>query len=169
MKSLQEQQNQQGMTLIEVIVYFTLFILITFSVVLIMVNFSQSYSSIKGTQRLHSSSVNTLNRIVFEVRNASDINSASGSNLSLEGISGNPIVFSLQSGQLVVDEDGAGPNSPIALTDSKVIVTGVTFSQIGSSGTDNQAVHVELTLETSCGNIMKQATFQTTTSLRGAY
>ena len=154
------------MTLVEVITYSTLLILITSTVVGIMLNFASVYGSIHASNKLRSSTVSAMDRIVYEVRNAQDIDSASGNNLTLTNVSGDTINFTLTSSTITVEENSGGTQD---LTGRDVTAKVLNFEHLGTSDSSNQAVTVVFTLETSYKDTVKQTSFQDTIVLRGAY
>ena len=113
-----------------------------------------------------------MEQITQTIRNASGITSpAAGSSASSLTVtvptpSFSPTVFSLASGVLQIKE---GTGATVSLTNSKVQVTGLTFTNLSASGT-NGIVRVSFTLSRVNPNNRNeydyQKTFITSASLR---
>lgn len=137
---MKKNNLQKGISLVETIVYVA--ILSIFIVAL------TSFSTNLISTRLHSQTVLEVNDqgsqaiklITQTLRNGSSINSPtignSGSSLSIDtGISGtNPTIFSENGGVLYITE---GSGSPIALTNNKIVVSNLTFSNFSRASTPN--------------------------------
>lgn len=131
---------QNGISLIETIIYVAIFSVF-------IIGFAQ-FSNILSATRLHNQIVLEVNdqgsqiiRLITQtVRNGSAINSPTVGNLSSSlsidtGVPGtNPTMFSVTSGVLYVAEAGG---SPVPLTNNKVAVSNLTFSNFSRASTPN--------------------------------
>ena len=131
-------KNHRGFSLIEIIVYVAIFSIL----VVVLASFLNSITS----TRLHSQIVLEVNdqgssaikTIAQTLRNASSVNSPTmgsiASSLSVLTVSPatSPTVFSESGGVLYITE---GSGSPVALTNNKVVVSNLTFSNFSRSST----------------------------------
>lgn len=137
---MKKNNIQRGISLIETVVYVAIFSLFVIGLA--------QFSTTLTTTRLHTQGVLEVNDqgsqiiklITRTLRNGSSVNiptiGNSGSSLSVDtGIPAtNPTVFSESGGVLYITE-GAG--SPIALTNNKVAISNLTFSNFSRAGTPN--------------------------------
>ena len=150
-----KKQKNIGISLVETIIYVAIFSMIVTTFV--------SFSSSMTTTRLHSQMTLEINdqgskamKIITQaIRNASGVNSPtignSASNLSLTMYSSpiNPTVFSSSSGVLYITE---GTGGQIALTNNKVVLSGLNFSNFSRASTsDIIKISFTLTSGTSGG------------------
>ena len=148
-------QKNIGISLVETIIYVAIFSMIVTTFV--------GFSSSMTTSRLHNQMTleikdqgsSVMKTITQAIRNASAVisptigNSASSLTLSMYSSPVNPTVFSLSSGVLYITE-GAG--SQIVLTNSKVVVSNLTFSNFSRASTrDIIKISFTLTSATSGG------------------
>lgn len=137
---MKKNNTQKGISLIETVVYVAIFSLFVIGLV--------QFSTTLTTTRLHAQGVLEVNDqgsqiiklITQTLRNGSSVNipamGNSGSSLSINtGVSAtNPTVFSVSGGVLYITE-GAG--SPVALTNNKVVISNLTFSNFSRTNTPN--------------------------------
>ena len=137
---MEKLKFKNGFTLIETLIYVVIFTIFVIS----MVTFSSSMTS----SRLHNQMVLEINdqgskimKIITQtIRNASQINSPTIGNSALnlnivtELPITNPTIFSESNGVLYVTE---GVGNPIALTNNKVIVSNLNFSNFSRPDTPN--------------------------------
>lgn len=133
-------KNKNGFSLIETIIYVAIFSVFIIALV--------SFGSSMTASRLHNQTVLEINdqgakimkTITQVLRNANNVNSPSISNTasSLSVATGvpatNPTIFSENGGILYVAEGAGGQ---IALTNNKVIVSNLLFSNFSRPGTPN--------------------------------
>ena len=131
-------KNEKGFSLIETIIYIAIFSMI----VTTFVSFSSSMTRV----RLHNQMVlevndqgqNTMKIITQTIRNASAVNSLamgntdSSLNLTTFTPATSPTIFSESSGVLYIKE---GSSSQIALTNNKVVISNLAFSNFSHSNT----------------------------------
>jgi Tfp pilus assembly protein PilW len=161
--------QQQGYSLIELVIYIALFALISVVIMNALVTVMRTYASAQGYRRLQTNGELIMERVVREVRDASTV--AGGSvygahpgTLSLSGTDtgGAPrtAVFSVINGALVLSENGTSAN----LSTSEVTVN--TFIVRHITTTNGEGVRIELGLTTTNGHIVS-APFYATAMLRG--
>ncbi len=162
-------QTQAGFTLIELLLYVGLVAIVMSGIVLF--GWDVLYARVKSTtQRTVTHDARLASRrILHEVRNASDINAVSGSELCLASADGdyNPTRFYLSSGQVRVawgggSSDCTGMSNDQPLTSGQVTVTELTFSDLSSDG--SQGVQFLLTVE----SIADRVEYQESQTFRGA-
>lgn len=143
----------RGFTFIEVIVYIALVTIFLTGAILFAWNIiygrvkSNFYSEVTQNLRLSSK------RILFEVRNASDINSVSASSLCLANSDAarNPTRIYLSGGVLRIGWGGGSPvcaglTSDVALTSNLVTVSSLTFTDL-TSGALTKNIKFLITIE----------------------
>jgi type II secretory pathway pseudopilin PulG len=146
------KQNNFGFTFIELIIYValvTIFIsgAITFAWDAI---YSQNKSTIQ--EEAVESARLALARIAFEVRNASAINSVSGSTLSLANADStrNPTVFDLSGGRIRIGYGSTGncpTSAPCFLTSNLITVSALSFTNLSLGNSKN--INFSLTVSAS--------------------
>lgn len=141
---MKKNNSQRGISLVETIVYVAIF-----SVFMIgLAQFSSTLHSarIQSQEKLEVNDQGTqaIALITQTLRNATLLSSptagASASSSSLTATI--PVVFSESSGVLYVTENGG---SPIALTNNKVTVSNINFSNLTTSGAPN-IIQIRFTL-----------------------
>lgn len=166
------RNNQAGFTLIELILYMALVSIFISGAILFAwdVIYGQAKSQVQLTvnHNLRFSS----QRILYEIRNASDINSVSGStiSLSMSDPARNPTIFDLSAGQLRIGY-GSGGNcpttSPCSLTNDQISVTSLNFTDL-SSGVTSKNIKFDITVESTADKQewQKQQSYTGTVELR---
>lgn len=142
------KQTKKGFTLIELMLYVSLFAVMIFTI-------SAFFSTqlVANTKNQTILEVETQGRISMEyilsaIRNSGDVNSptlgntASVLSLNVYDASKDPTVFDVSLGSLRVTE---GVNSPISLTNEKVTVSGLNFYNLSKASTPG-ALQVEFTI-----------------------
>ena len=142
---------QKGLTLVETLIYVAIFTMFVLTL--------SSFSSQINSARLRSQIILEINyqgsRIIQDInstiRNATSINSPvitnSGTSLSVETVdpNHNPTVFSVATGTLYVQQ---GTNDLIALTNNRVEVSDLIFSNMSRVGTPG-TIRIRFTLKNS--------------------
>lgn len=160
----QQLSNAKGLTLTEVVLY-TGLVAVIIPLVVIMIYFS-SNSRVQGEQinSIVQEGSRILNIISQAVHSASKINSpffqSSSSSLSLEMADDlkNPTIFYVDNGVLYIKE---GVKSPMALSNNRLTVANILFSNVSQGGTTG-AVRIELTLS---NNLTTKKFYKTITLL----
>ena len=146
-------KSQKGFTLVEMLLY----VVIVSIFVTAMVSFAwdaiygrvKSYTHQEVNQNIRLAS----KRINFEIRNASGVNTASGSTLDLamSDSSLNPTVIDVSSGRLRIGYGSAGPcptSAPCNLTSNIVNVSNLTFTNLSVSP-DSINIKFSITVEST--------------------
>ena len=146
------RNNRNGFTYIEVILYVAIVGIFITGVV----TFGWDIIGIRVKSRVEQEVIDNVRTVVkrvsFEVRNASGINSASGSNLSLSNDDPvrDPTVFSLSGGRVLIGWGGSGDcpvSSPCFLTSADVNVTGLAFTDLSDTGGKSANVIFEVSAQ----------------------
>lgn len=165
---------ERGATLLELVLYIGLVGLALSAGTVFAWEFSLSRAKSAAYAEVVHNARFAVSRIEAEVREASSVNvgaSVFGSNpgtLSLATpLAGtNPTVFAVSSGALTVQQ---GTGAPVALTDSRVAVSGFVVEDV-SSGTRTRAVRIRLSLASKGGADLAEqqaaATVETTVRIR---
>ena len=140
-----------GFTLVETLVYVAIFTMFVSSLVAFSGSMSRSRAHNQMMLEVNDQGANVMKVITASIRNAHSINSptiaSSASNLSIvtESPSTSPTVFSENSGVLYITE---GSSSPVALTNNKVVLSGLLFSNFSRVDTPD-IIKVSFTLASS--------------------
>lgn len=166
--------SQKGFSLIETIIYVTLFALILGAVLYSLANTFTWYRSMKASRNLELSATAILDRVMIDIRNAKTVNDGESSFNTSPGIlslvgtddfgATRTIKFFLVNNTFHVSENGVDLG-PLSL--STVRVTNLVFRSF--SGGAARGIRVELTLRSSTNNYTKTANFYTSAILRGSY
>lgn len=148
-----KQKLNRGFTFIEVIVYIALVTIFVTGAILFAWNIiygrvkSNFYSEVTQNLRL------AAKRTLFEIRNASDINSVSATSICLANSDAarNPTRIYLSGGVLRIGWGGGSPvcaalTNDVALTSNLVTVSSLTFTNL-SSGTLTKNIRFSLTID----------------------
>jgi type II secretory pathway pseudopilin PulG len=162
-------KSNTGFTLIELLLYVGIVAIVITGAILFA--WDVIYGRIKSqTQQEVSQNLRlATKRIAYEIRNASGINSVSGSTLSLamSDTNRNPTVFDLSGGQVRIGYGSSGScptTSPCTLTSNEVTVSTLTFTN-RSSGTDSYNVQFDITIESTADRQEWQITQSYTSSV----
>ena len=142
-------KSQKGFTLVEMIVYVSLcsILLITISTFLSFLLGARIRS--QSISEVNQQGYRAMNLIALTVRNGRSIESpllgATSSVLTLTTSDPlrNPTVFSVTSGVLKIKE---GSGSPVALTNSRISVTGLTFQDLSSASSTERIMRVSFSV-----------------------
>ncbi len=151
-----EHNIKQGFTLIEMLVYTAIFSVMIFALVAYMSTLSQSQIRNQAVLEVNDQGVQALRVITQNLRNATVINSptlgTSANSLSVNTTSAGttPTLFTLSGGILYLTQ---GTNAAVALTNNKVTVSNLSFSNVSRPSTFG-TVKVSFTL-TSITNSSK--------------
>lgn len=147
-------QFDHGFTLIELIIYIALVSIFISGAILFA--WDIIYGRVKsGVQREVTQNLRLASkRLVYEIRNASGINSVSTSTISLvmDDSDRNPTVFDVSGGRLRIGYGSSGgcpTTNPCSLTSDEVTVTNLAFTDLSSSGGESVNIQFTITLESN--------------------
>ncbi|MCH7730769.1 prepilin-type N-terminal cleavage/methylation domain-containing protein [Patescibacteria group bacterium] len=171
----QNLEPRAGFTLIELIIYIALVSIFISGAILFA--WDIIYGRVKsGVQREVTQNLRLASkRLVYEIRNASGINSVSTSTISLvmDESDRNPTVFDVSGGRLRIGYGSGGScpsTSPCSLTSNKVTVSNLAFTDLSSSG--GESVNIQFTIALESNNPSgrqeweKSQTYTTSVELR---
>ena len=150
-----KNKHQKGFTLVELIIYIA--IVSVFVGAAVLFTWDVIYGQIRSnTQREVSQNIRLgSKRIVYEIRNASGINSVSSDELCLANSDStyNPTKIYVNSDRLRIGWGGGSSNctsltNDQPLTSNKVTVSSLSFTDV-SSGTDSYNVSFSITVEST--------------------
>lgn len=166
---MQKTNYSKGYSVIELVVYITLFVLISVVVIQSLIFVMKTYANARSFRTLQQNGELVMERITREVRQASSISVASsvfGSSPGTLTVSGTDTVgvpytdiFSVVSGAVQLSVNGVTSN----LSSSEVTVSNLTFWNITT--TSSEAVRIQLSLTTTNIPIVTKS-FYTTVILR---
>ncbi|MDA8596813.1 type II secretion system GspH family protein [Candidatus Pacebacteria bacterium] len=154
-----------GFSLVEMIIYMAVLILVAVMSVGALLGLQEVLAQYQAQKLVQRSATTALERILYEVRMADSVTSASyaaDGSLTLEN-AGVPVLFATSSRALHITVDGEDLG---ALTDDRVTVDTLRFYNYDDV---SEIVRVELTLTGTIGDQSVTRTFNAGTVLRNAY
>lgn len=140
--------KNRGFTLIELLLYLAITPLILLSISLFLSSFFEARIKNQTVMEVENQGIHVINLITQTIRNAQAINTplpgSSASSLSLDVVNTalDPTLFDLSGSTLRVTE---GVGSPVALTNTRVIASGLTFQNLSRPSTPG-VIRVQFTL-----------------------
>lgn len=170
-----KKNTMSGTSLVEAMIYIAILVVLFSGIVRGVFMLSNSYRNVKTYRSIESSAVSSMERMVREIRNATDINAGqtsygiSAGSLSLNGTNASGTAYTVRffasSSRLYLEENSTnvGP-----LTPSNVIVSNLTFRHFSTS--TSEAVKIEMTISSaSSSSVYFSKNFYGTAVLRGSY
>lgn len=164
---MKKNNVQKGISLVETIVYVGIFSLFVIGLAQFTATLSTTRLHTQGVLEVNDQGSQAIKLITQTLRNASSVNSpnvgssASTLNLTLDSVPGNTIFYE-NGGVLYINE---GPGSPIELTNNKVVVSNLTFSNLSRAGTPN-IIKISFTLTSTDARDPYSVTFDGSGALR---
>jgi Tfp pilus assembly protein PilW len=164
----------RGIALVEFVVYASLLIVLTVSIVTALITLSTTFRTIKSVANIESATGVALERMAREIRDASSVDTAQSTLGSSPGVlflnttdnDGNPTTVQFfTSGQSIRIKENGIDSGP--LTDSSVRVTRLIFRHITTA--QSHAVKIEMTVESGKDKSYRSKAFYTTVVMRGSY
>lgn len=164
----------RGFSLVEMLLYIALLSLSLLVVLQTLIMMVRAYGNLRATQHIEKDAGFGMERIVREVRDASDI--TDGESVfdtypgelflvtSTVGGTSRTVEFYLENGRLMLKEDGVVSG---ALTGTKSTVTNLVFRKIATIR--SKGVKIEMTVESGSGRTEKSQDFFSTAVLRDSY
>jgi type II secretory pathway pseudopilin PulG len=151
--------SAKGFTLIELIVYFTIFGFIA-SLGVTLLSFSvKGRAIIRENGDVQMSAQRALEQMIDRVRNATTVTDASTTlNLKMASSTLDPTIFRLNAGAVTIQE-GAGTQT--ALTPGTVIVSSLTFTKITNAAPSTSSVIISITAGYNDSGAVKAGTSYT--------
>lgn len=165
---------RRGFSLVETIIYIGLLILIIVAVVNMLIGMSKAYGFMRLSTHIQTSSIDSLDRVVREIRNAKSVDVANSTLGTSPGVltlnstddAGNAMTyqFYISGGVLRMKQNGID-QGPLTLPD--VTVGNLVFRKM-TTGV-SQAVKIDMTLTAGSGSMTRTAKFYGTAILRDSY
>jgi type II secretory pathway pseudopilin PulG len=156
--------RQGGFTFVEVIVYTGIFVIATTLIVGILTVMIRSYSRLAAARALNTSAQTALERMVRDIRDASDASIVSEDLILVMGGTPATVTYSLDAGTVAVKEDGVPAG---VLTGSTVTVTTLDFASYTTAS--STAIGITLSLTATQGSVTRSEIFYTLATLRDSY
>lgn len=158
----------RGISIVETIIYLAIFTIISIVVINSFIVVLNSFAVTRTNHTLLNSGSLAMDRIAYEIRQASSINAiiTDGDTLCLKDISALDCIVKFEKNvdTLELSQNGSVVGNMLS---SDVILTRLVFNRI--SGTNSEAVKIEMDLQNINSKIIKTETFYNTVVLRGAY
>jgi hypothetical protein len=151
--------RKSGLTAVEALVYSAILLIVLVFIVQTVISITQTHRQIKLAQSLETSGSLAMERILREVRNSSEIDTAgsvlgsSPGTLRLSGIDDSgayTLTFDLNGGKVRIARNGGAPGD---LSLSEVRVDTLIFRRL--SNTNSEAVKIEMYLSGGTGSTTK--------------
>lgn len=164
--------KNKGFTLVETIIYLFLFVSLVLGIINSTVLLSKNYRNVKAIRSIENSAIGAMDRMTREIRDATDIASATYNTnpgeLILDGTDSagdsETIRFYVSNGRLMLDRDGVNIGQ---LTQSDVTVSSLVFRSV--STTTSSAVKIEMSISNGSGASAISKNFYNTAILRSSY
>lgn len=159
---------QSGFTMIETLLYIAIISVIVTSFVLYGWNIIQGGAKSSHQEEVSSTARYVSQRIKYEIRNASAINSVSATEISLAEIDSakNPTVISFATGQITVKQ---GTGATVAINPSSTNISSFVFTNYSSGDSKTKNVQFAFTIESnypSIGNVKDSLSIEGDAELR---
>lgn len=151
--------TQQGFSLIEVVLYSALSATVLIAIILFNINILKSYNKTKTIFEVQQNARIAMNRMVYEIRQAQDLNVVSATQLSLTDINGNTITFNASTGTLIMSRTDVGQS--YSLTSDKVNVDSLNFTDLTATG-GRDTVRVEMAVSRINPNNLMEMSYSVT-------
>jgi len=148
-KKLLAKKQQQGFTLIELILYIALLSIFLSGAIIFAWDVIYSREKAHAQRMVNQSASTAMMRIDYEIRNAETINSITPTQLVLSR-SGSTTTFNLNGTTLEISLNGSGP---FPLTSNQTRVTNLVFSETNTALANTKGVTVDITLEQSSNGL----------------
>jgi prepilin-type N-terminal cleavage/methylation domain-containing protein len=142
-KKLLAKKQQQGFTLIELILYISLLSIFLSGAIIFAWDVIYSREKAHAQRMVNQSASTAMMRIDYEIRNAETITSITPTQLVLSK-GGSTTTFNLNGTTLEISQDGSGP---FPLTSNQTKVTNLVFSETNTSLVNTKGVTIDITLE----------------------
>lgn len=165
-------QRRRGFSIVETLVYISVFSGVFALIIPVLVILSQAQRRIYSFHTINSAAAVSMERITRDVRSASSIDLAGSvfgvhpgelTVVEVEGAVSTTTRFYLESGALMVDENGVAQG---ALSENASVVS-LVFRRIETAS--SEGIRIELQLSDSSGTAVEQAAFYSTAFARGSY
>lgn len=168
------KKNNSGYALPEVLVYLSLFVLMSVLVVNMLLSMSKAFAEIRANRDMMRSGTSIMERITREIQNAESIDVANSTFGSSPGVltlvgedsggSARTVRFVTSSGAVHVYENDVDQG---LLSVNPTTETSLLFNSITT--TTGRGVKVAITLTDTRGSNVRTENFYTTATLRGSY
>jgi len=157
---------KKGTTLIELLIYTAILAAVSVFMISSILITIKSFNDYRLSRNISVSAASAMERMVREVRQASDVSGAGVFDVSPGHLVLDTAEFFADSGRLVIKN--AGGNT--YLTPQDLIVSNLIFREVATSTNQvSKAVKIEMELTGGQGSYAKSEKFQTTVVLRGSY
>lgn len=175
MKSFNKKNKlySEGVSAVELIVYITLFAVLSVAVLNALIVTIRSFSETRSNHDLLNGGLYSMERMTREIRNAESVDilgSTLGVNsgvlvLNTRDTSGNPktVIFSKSGNSLIITENGVSG----ALTGQNVDITNLIFYQ--TTTVKGSVIKIEITVQDNRSPSRRSENFYNTVALRGGY
>jgi type II secretory pathway pseudopilin PulG len=145
MKYFQKKQLQNGFTLLELILYMGMVTVFMSALIPFSWNVIEGGAKSATGQEIFTQGQYVADRITNEIRNASDINSVSPTQISLATAipATNPTIISLNAGIINMQQGAA---TPIALNSVNTTIQSLTFTNYSSFDNKTQNIQFQFTI-----------------------
>ena len=161
------KRYQRGFTFIELILYVAIVTMLLTALVPFAWNIIEGGAKSATQQEVFSTARYISERLKYEIRNATGINSVSSTQISLitDNAATNPTIISSSSGVLTIKQ-GAG--SPVALNTPNASVSAFTFTNYTATASATKHIQFVFTMKANYPAAAKRQEFNETTTIEGS-
>lgn len=167
MNYLKKKQIQKGFTLIELILYIAIVTILLNALVPFAWNMIEGGVKSATGQEVFTQGQYVADRITFEIRNASDINSVSSTQISLATANPatNPTIISLNAGVINLKQ-GSAP--PIALNSANTTISSLNFTNYSSSDGNTKNIQFIFTIKANYSGAGTRQEYNASVQMEGS-
>ena len=157
--------NDKGFTLIELILYVALVTIILSALVPFAWNMVQTGVKSAVQQEVNANSRYISERIKYEIRNATGINSVAATTISLSTSNAgtNPTIIDLTGGNIRIKQGGG---ATVNLNSTNTVINSLTFTNYTSS--DNKTKHIQFTMTVAASFAAARQEYQDSIVVEGS-
>lgn len=157
-------KKDQGFTLVELILYITIVVIILSALIPFALDVVGSGAKSSVQEEVTANARYISERIKYEIRNATTINSVTSSSLSLATSvpATNPTVIDLSGSNIRITQ---GSGSPIILNSNMVSISGLTFTNFISA--DTKTKNIQFVFTTSSNSSSARQEYQDSVTVEG--
>ena len=167
MKYFRRIHLQEGVTLLEVVLYIGIVTILLSAIIPFAWNIIEGGVKSATGQEVFTQGQYVANRITFEIRNASDINSVSPTQISLATANPatNPTIISLNAGVINLQQ---GSSTPIALNSVNTTIPSLTFTNYSSADGKTQNIQYVFTIKANYAGAGTRQEYNASVNMEGS-
>jgi prepilin-type N-terminal cleavage/methylation domain-containing protein len=164
-------KTNQGFTYIELLIYIVILSILLTGAIQFMWNITYTRAKSNTMQEYNQNMRYLSQRLSYEIRNASAVNTAVGSSLSLAFADStrNPTIFTLNSGRVYVGFGSSGScptTSPCPITSNKININSLVFANYSTG--DTKSINIDYSISATNPNTNSRAEYNYSGTYNGS-